>query len=75
MNWDNSHEFNLLKLGGFAYFIANESNLDTFQLVRVNSLIISADNGLTFEGPNPWKREFTEQLWNEKRFHVSFFFF
>ncbi len=68
---DNSYALSLLKLGGFAYFVANGNNLETLQLVRVNSLIISATNGLTFEGPYHWKREFTEKLWNEKRFQVS----
>ncbi|UJR28628.1 hypothetical protein I4U23_009861 [Adineta vaga] len=64
---DSSYEENLLKLGGFAYFKLNESN-DTLELVRVNALIVSATNGLTFEGPYPWRAEFVEQLWNQNRF-------
>ena len=68
----NSHESNLLKIGGFAYFIADQNDMDTLQLVRVNSLIESAENGLTFERPVRWKPEFTKQLWDQKRFHVSF---
>jgi hypothetical protein len=75
IDFDNSHESNLLKIGGFAYFIVDKNNGDTLQLVRVNSLIESAENGLTFEGPYPWRKEFTDQLWNQKRFQVSFLFF
>ncbi len=75
MNLDNSHESNLLKIGGFAYFSVDEHNDDTLRLLRVNSLIVSAKNGLTFEGPYRWKKEFTDQLWNQKRFHVSLCFF
>ena len=74
MKLENTYELSLLKLGGFAYFIANENNSDALQLVRVNSLIVSARNGLTFEGPFFWKKEFTEQLLTKKRFQVSFFF-
>ena len=74
---DNTHAMNLLKIGGFAYFVGSENDFETLRLVRVNSLIASDYNGLTFEGPYPWKSEFTEQLWNAKRFQVSvcFIFF
>ncbi len=70
---DDSHESNLLRIGGFVYFKVDKNNGETLQLVRVNSLSESATNGLTFEGPYPWKKAFTEQLWNQKRFQVSFF--
>ena len=75
LSLDDPYESSLLKLGGFAYFVADRDNGDTLRLVRVNSLIVSATNGLTFEGPDPWYKEFTEQLWNQKRFQVSFLLF
>lgn len=71
-NWGNSYELNLLKLGGFAYFIGNLNSPQTLQLLRVNSLVVSADNGLVFEGPYRWKSQYTEQMWNQKRFQVNF---
>ena len=72
---DNSHALSLLKLGGFAYFASSGNNLETLRLVRVNSLIVSANNGLTFEGPKAWKSEFTEQLWNQNRFQGEYLFY
>jgi len=75
INVDDQFERNLLKLGGFAYFRSDE-NRSTLELLRVNSFVLSDINGLTFEGPYPWRREFTEQLWNQRRFQVcrcSFF--
>jgi hypothetical protein len=68
----DSDESNLLKIGGFAYFNGDNSSDETLKLLRVNSLIVSADNGLTFDGPYPWRKEFTDQLWTQNRFHVSF---
>jgi len=70
---DDSHESNLLRIGGFAYFKFDKNNGDALQLVRINSLSDSATNGLTFEGPYPWKKAFTERLWTQKRFQVIFF--
>jgi hypothetical protein len=70
---DDSHESNLLKIGGFAYFNVNQNNDDSIQLVRVNSLITSATNGLTFVGPDPWRKEYTNKLWTQNRFQVSLF--
>ena len=70
----DSDEWNLLKIGGFAYFNANENSEAALRLLRVNSLIVSAENGLTFDGPYPWRKEFTDQLWTQNRFHVSFVF-
>ena len=72
---DSSYEGNLLRIGGFAYFKVDETNGNTLQLARVNALIVSATNGLTFEGPYVWRQEFTEQLWSQHRFQVSLFFF
>lgn len=71
-NWGNSYELNLLKLGGFAYFRQNSNDLNSVQLLRVNSLDVSANNGLVFEGPFSWRSEFTEQMWSQKRFQVNF---
>jgi hypothetical protein len=70
---DNSHESNLLKIGGFAYFNVDQSKDNSIQLVRVNSLITSATNGLTFVGPDPWRKEYTNKLWTQNRFQVSLF--
>lgn len=67
INLDDPFERNLLKLGGFAYFFADKI-CNKLQLLRVNSFQVSERNGLTFEGPHIWKQEFTEQLWNQRRF-------
>lgn len=73
IDFDSQHELNLLKIGGFAYFFLDTDHGDTLQLLRVNSLSESATNGITFDGPYPWPKEFTNYLWNKKRFYVSFF--
>ncbi|CAF0767150.1 unnamed protein product [Rotaria sordida] len=65
---DDSDESNLLKIGGFAYFNSNDNNIDQLRLIRVNSLIVPGINGLTFEGPYPWRKEFTDRLWTQNRF-------
>ena len=65
------HESNLLKIGGFAYFHLDQNNESPLQLVRVNSLIVPATNGLIFKGSFPWPKEFTNNLWKNNRFHVS----
>ncbi|CAF3432889.1 unnamed protein product [Rotaria sp. Silwood1] len=65
---NNSDESNLCKIGGFAYFNTTDNNIDELRLIRVNSLIVPANNGLTFEGPYPWKKEFTDRLWTQDRF-------
>ncbi len=63
INFDTSHESNLLKIGGFAYFQLDYNNEGSIQLVRVNSLIVSATkDGLTFEGPVRWRQGFTNNL-------------
>ncbi len=67
------HESNLLKIGGFAYFHLDQNNESSLQLVRVNSLIVPSKHGLTFEGPYSWRKEFTNYLWKQNRFHVSIF--
>ena len=72
VTWKNSYELNLLKLGGFAYFRANSNDFTTIQLLRVNSLVVSASNGLVFKGPFCWRSEFNEQIWNQRRFQVRF---
>ncbi|CAF1064975.1 unnamed protein product [Adineta ricciae] len=66
---NNEYEKNLLHIGGFAYFKLNATNSSALELIRVNALIASAKNGLTFEGPYPWRAEFTDRLWSENRFH------
>lgn len=73
-NLDDQFEQNLLKLGGFAYFFADTTR-NALELLRVNSFAVSDTNGLSFEGPYTWKREFTEQLWNQRRFQVCCCFF
>jgi hypothetical protein len=73
VNLGTIHESNLLKIGGFAYFHLDQNNDSSLQLVRVNSLIVPATNGLTFVGPFPWRKEFTNYLWKKNRFHVSIF--
>ena len=75
LSLNDLYESSLLKLGGFAYFIADRDNGGTLRPVRVNSLIVPATNGLVFESPDSWRKEFTEQLWSQKRFQVSFLFF
>ncbi len=74
IDFDSSYEENLLKIGGFVYFKEDKDHGNTLQVVCVNSLIVSAENGLTFEGPYPWRKEFTDQLWTRNRFQVSLFF-
>ncbi|CAM4888281.1 unnamed protein product [Rotaria socialis] len=67
-NLDNSYELDLLRIGGFAYFIADDNTAKSLRLILVNSLVLSATNGLTFEGPRPWREEYTEKLWAQNRF-------
>ncbi len=74
IDFDNSYEENLLKIGGFVYFKEDKDHGNTLQVVCVNSLIVSATNGLNFEGPYPWRKEFTDHLWTQNRFQVSLFF-
>ncbi len=62
-----------MKIGGFVYFKEDKDHGNALEVVCVNSLIVSATNGLTFEGPYPWRKEFTDQLWNHNRFQVSLF--
>ncbi|CAF2948183.1 unnamed protein product, partial [Rotaria sp. Silwood2] len=65
---DSSDESNLLRIGGFAYFNTKNNNIDQLQLIRIYSLVVAANNGLTFEKRCIWRKEFTEPLWKENRF-------
>ncbi|CAF0970743.1 unnamed protein product [Rotaria magnacalcarata] len=67
-NLDSSYELDLLRIGGFAYFIADDNAAKNLRLIRVNSLVLSATNGLTFESPSHWREEYTDQLWAQNRF-------
>ena len=58
-----------LALGGFAY--VNGAH-DPIRTVQINCLV-KADTGLTFDGPFPWKSEFTNCLQRHGRFQVFLF--
>ena len=64
-------EINLLKIGGFAYFVFDENSAAQPQVVQINSLIVTGSNGLVFDGPFIWNSSFNDQLWSQNRFHVS----
>lgn len=66
-------EINLLKIGGFAYFVFNRDSAEQLQLVRVNSLIVTGKNGIVLDGPFMWNSNFNDQLWSQNRFHVRCF--
>ena len=66
-------EINLLKIGGFAYFVFDRDSAEPLQLVRINSLIVTGKNGIVFDGPFMWNSNYNDQLWSQNRFHVRCF--
>lgn len=57
-------EYTFVALGGFAYFYIDH---ETCEVLQTNALVKS-DNGLVFEGPHPWRSEYTENLQRQGRF-------
>ena len=63
---DGDPEYTFLALGGFAYFRLEHC---AFKTLRINCLI-KANNGLTFNGPFPWRADYTADLHKDGRFQV-----
>jgi hypothetical protein len=59
-------EITFLSFGGYAYFQHIEET-DTYRFVVANALV-QANTGLIFEGPFPWRSDFTQDLFRQSRF-------